>query len=248
MYLGVANYTAQFRRPWWYFRRQEYAPYFQDNWKITPRLTLNLGLRYEYRTPLYDRHNTQLSFDFDKRAYVIGTDYDRISQARRHAAFDRARNQQLRRQDHHLQGSRTAAGIWFTTTGRTSVRGSALPIARSTARTSFVIRGGYRISYYTQPIQAFRLQPEQLRAGGRKLPEQRDQHRALAGRAPQLRASQRAVGDRRREQRRFDHQHRRHAHAGARLLGSVPRSASSRTRACRTGTSRSRRKWARTWW
>jgi hypothetical protein len=80
MYLGVANYTTQFRRPWYYMRRDEYAPYIQDNWKITPRLTLNLGLRYEYRSPITDRQNTQISFSPEKRAYVLGTDLDRFTQ------------------------------------------------------------------------------------------------------------------------------------------------------------------------
>lgn len=31
-----------------------YAPYFQDNWKVTSRLALTLGLRYDYYTPVSD--------------------------------------------------------------------------------------------------------------------------------------------------------------------------------------------------
>ena len=42
--LGVLNYNASFQRRWYNFRRQEFDPYFQDNWKVTRRLTLNLGL------------------------------------------------------------------------------------------------------------------------------------------------------------------------------------------------------------
>lgn len=33
------------------------APYVQDNWQITPKLTLNLGLRYDYLQPYHEVHD-----------------------------------------------------------------------------------------------------------------------------------------------------------------------------------------------
>jgi hypothetical protein len=38
-------------------RQWRLAGYFQDDFKITPRLTLNLGLRYEYDQPWYEQNN-----------------------------------------------------------------------------------------------------------------------------------------------------------------------------------------------
>ncbi|ABF39537.1 hypothetical protein Acid345_0532 [Candidatus Koribacter versatilis Ellin345] len=39
-----------------YFRQNDWALYFQDDWKITPKLTLNIGIRYEYFAPLTEKY------------------------------------------------------------------------------------------------------------------------------------------------------------------------------------------------
>jgi Carboxypeptidase regulatory-like domain/TonB-dependent Receptor Plug Domain len=41
----------------------QYAWFAQDNWKVTPKLTLNLGLRYDVSLPRTDRFNHQNWFD-----------------------------------------------------------------------------------------------------------------------------------------------------------------------------------------
>lgn len=38
------------------------SAYFEDDWKISPKLTLNLGLRYEYYKPYEERHGHQALF------------------------------------------------------------------------------------------------------------------------------------------------------------------------------------------
>jgi hypothetical protein len=44
--------------------------YLQDDWRVTRRLTLNLGLRYDYNTTWHERHNQEQNFDFATQALL----------------------------------------------------------------------------------------------------------------------------------------------------------------------------------
>ena len=46
------------------FRNNYVAAYIQDTWKVTPKLTLNLGLRYEYESPWIDKYDNIVNIDF----------------------------------------------------------------------------------------------------------------------------------------------------------------------------------------
>jgi hypothetical protein len=55
---GVAGPTGQ--------RQYRDAFYVQDDWKVLPTLTLNLGLRYGYDQPIYEVNNKEVNVDISK--------------------------------------------------------------------------------------------------------------------------------------------------------------------------------------
>jgi hypothetical protein len=47
-----------------YLRHNSYAGYVQDDWRLTPRITINAGLRYEYTAPFSEDRGNLLNLDY----------------------------------------------------------------------------------------------------------------------------------------------------------------------------------------
>lgn len=61
-------------------RQRMWFAYIEDAWRITPKLTANYGLRYEYATPLFEENNILSNFDPETKSIVLaksGSMFDR---------------------------------------------------------------------------------------------------------------------------------------------------------------------------
>ena len=62
--LGLPQSSSlRFGSPSNYFRGSSYAAFVQDEWKVRPNLSLNLGLRYELFAPLYELYDRLANLD-----------------------------------------------------------------------------------------------------------------------------------------------------------------------------------------
>lgn len=53
------------------YNRQMYSGYALDDFTVTPRLTLNLGLRYEFVSTIKEANNLQANFDFNTLSLIV---------------------------------------------------------------------------------------------------------------------------------------------------------------------------------
>ncbi|MGE0131550.1 MAG: carboxypeptidase regulatory-like domain-containing protein [Blastocatellales bacterium] len=71
--LGQTSTAALTTQQIVYMKSNNYGAYFNDNWKVSAKLTLNLGLRYEMTTRFRERDNRHASFDLNPGSPTYGT-------------------------------------------------------------------------------------------------------------------------------------------------------------------------------
>jgi hypothetical protein len=154
-FLGDASSYAISKLPKWYhFRNQEIAGYFQDDWKASKQLTLNLGIRYEIHPSLHETNSLFGSYDFSTHSIVLGKSLSYL--------YSNGLTSQA------IVNNFTNMGVTFETPDQAGlppslVDGNYHDVAPRIGaayrpfsnRISLVVRGGYGIYVYPPPTRNF---------------------------------------------------------------------------------------------
>lgn len=122
------NGTASMLIGWWtgnqfhidpkVFTRSAYwGFYFQDDWKVTSKLTINLGLRYDFDVPRWETQNRQSYWDLNAQSPIKVTGYD----TRGVIKFNNADNRSPFNKD--MNNWQPRVGFAYAITPKTALRG-----------------------------------------------------------------------------------------------------------------------------
>jgi carboxypeptidase family protein/TonB-dependent receptor-like protein len=71
MLLGIPTTSVISTLTYFGNRQHTYGGFVQDDFKVSSRLTLNLGLRYDYTSPIFEAHDRQSNFDFATGQIIV---------------------------------------------------------------------------------------------------------------------------------------------------------------------------------
>jgi hypothetical protein len=155
LFLGIpALARVNKMRPWYHMSGKEYSGYFQDNFKVNPRLTLNLGVRIESFPIVHEANNLLTSFDPKNLAIVIGQPMDTLYS--------------MGVVNSSIIGAYTALGAKFETPDKAALPSATIYTDRayieprfglayrlSSGVRPFVLRGGYSRYGYPVPLAGY---------------------------------------------------------------------------------------------
>ncbi len=150
-FLGIARYSYRTGKGKFYNRQWENAFYFQDNIRVTSRLKLHLGLRWQISPFITEKNHVMATFDRSRRAIVFGQDLATLERLGTFIPSVVRRFQELGVKfiDYREAGLPQKLGKdnWHDIGPHV---GAAYRMG--SGRREVVIRGGYQISYHPLPI------------------------------------------------------------------------------------------------
>ena len=152
-FLGAAsNYTLNKYAPFNNCRLEEYDLYFQDNWRVSQRLSINMGLRWEGHAPVHAANDYWSSFDMKNNAVVLAQPLDYYVQngLTTQAILTNMKNLGVKFETPQ-QGGFPAHGVYGSYDNWLPRFGFAY--TPSFGRNGTVIRGGYGEYVYPVPVR-----------------------------------------------------------------------------------------------
>ena len=160
-YLGQMMYGMKTTHGYFYERENQYALYFQDNYKLSSRLTVNLGLRWNAWPAIHEKYNNISGFDPASKSVVLAQPLEKylVLNPAMKVAVTRLQTLGVKFVDHSAVGlsQDLVNSNWKDFAPRLG-----FAYRTSAGNRPLVVRGGFAISYFPVPITG---QLEKMRAG-----------------------------------------------------------------------------------